>query len=139
VSTGSAVLDVTQYVRVNVDLNPLLLQAHRDSVRIVFNDTKPALSNTAFHILNGSDPIFHVPSLDVNVWVLAMTDTASLSVTEFGASTDNPIDTIEEFAAAMNSQLSRLWIDQLAVIDELRLLNLRFEVAFETTVTGADT
>lgn len=50
-TTSVANLDTTQYVKVNIGLNPITLQAHRDAVRIVFSDAKPAKSNTAFHIL----------------------------------------------------------------------------------------
>ena len=138
-STGSVILSTTQYVRVNSGLNPLILQAHRDSVRVAFNSIRPGKDNTAFHLLKGGDPLFQVPSLDVNVWALGLTDTSSLSVTEFGAApADNPIDTINEFAEMMRAQLSAIWIDQLAVISELRLMNARIEEAFETDIEAGD-
>lgn len=66
-ATVNANLDVTKYVRVNVGLNPVMLQAHRDSVRIVFNDLQPSKDNTSFHLLNGSDGPLQVSSIDTNV------------------------------------------------------------------------
>ena len=84
-STSEALLDPTQYVRVNVAYNSLTLQAHRDSVRIVFADAKPALTNTSFHTLKGGDPPLQVPSIDTHVWALAVTDTSSLIITETAA------------------------------------------------------
>jgi len=82
-TTSVANLDVTQYVKVNIGLNPITLQAHRDAVRIVFSDLKPARGNTAFHILGGDDAPFILPFNDVGVWALATTDHSSLVVTEF--------------------------------------------------------
>lgn len=82
-TTSVANLDVEQYVRVNIGINPVTLQAHRDSVRIAFSDVKPAKSNTAFHILGGDDEPLILPFNDVNVWALATTDRSSLIVTEF--------------------------------------------------------
>lgn len=82
-STGNVLLDVTQYVRINIGLNPMLLQSHRDTVRIVFSDSKPVVGNSAFHQLGGDDQTLNIPFTDVNVWALAMTDKSSLTVTEF--------------------------------------------------------
>jgi hypothetical protein len=81
-ATGNVELDTTQYVRINTGLNNIMLQAHRDSVRIVFSDVKPSMNNEAFHQLGGDDPTLQVPLIDVNVWALAMTDTSSLTITE---------------------------------------------------------
>lgn len=81
-ATALASLDVTQYVRINNGLNPLVLQSLRDSVRIAFNDTQPALSNTAFHMLDGGDAPLCMDHLDANAWALAMTDESRLVVTE---------------------------------------------------------
>ena len=80
--TSIVALDATQYVRINTNLNPLVLQAHRDSVRIAVSELKPAYDNTAFHMLDGSDAPLQLFSLDTNVWALAQTDTSSLVVTE---------------------------------------------------------
>ena len=82
-TTSVANLDTTQYVKVNIGLNPITLQAHRDAVRIVFSDAKPAKSNTAFHILGGDDQPFILPFNDVGVWALATTEHSSLVLTEF--------------------------------------------------------
>lgn len=86
--TSIASLDVTQYVRINTAYNPLILQAHRDAVRIAVSELQPALSNEAFHLLDGGDPPLPINSPDTNVWVLAQTDTSSLIITE---NTDIPV------------------------------------------------
>jgi len=82
-STGAVLLDTTRYVRINKGLNPLLLQASRDTVRIVFSEFRPSLGNDAFHSLGGADEPLQLPYIDTNVWALAMTNTSSLIVTEF--------------------------------------------------------
>lgn len=81
--TASVNLSTTEYKRVNVGRDPMLLQAHRDSVRVVFSDSKPTLSNATFHLLNGGSDPLHIPEHDTHVWALAMTDTSSLVVTEW--------------------------------------------------------
>lgn len=88
--TVSVDLSVTEYKRVNFGFNPIVLQALRDTVRIVFADDKPALGNTTFHVLNGGDAPMHMQYLDTNVWVLAMTDTSSLIATEATNATTPP-------------------------------------------------
>tara|TARA_R110000787_G_C13443392_1_gene446700 strand:+ start:23330 stop:24202 length:873 start_codon:yes stop_codon:yes gene_type:complete len=78
-------LDVTQYVRVTSDpLIPssLLLQSHRDTVRVAFSTVKPAKSNDVFHELGGEHPPFTVPMTEVACWALAMTERSALTVTE---------------------------------------------------------
>lgn len=80
--TVSVNLDTTQYVKVNTAFNPLLLQAHRDDVRVVLSELKPSRGNTIFHLLGGDDAPLHFPSIDVNVWALAITDKSSLIVSE---------------------------------------------------------
>jgi hypothetical protein len=84
-STARANLDVTQYVRVTSDPAvpaAVMLQSHRDSVRIVFSDVKPAKGNSVFHDLGEDDPILNVPLTEIGVWALAMTSTSALTVTE---------------------------------------------------------
>jgi hypothetical protein len=86
VSTSQVLLSTSQYVRVNTGLNPLILQAHRDAVRIVISDAQPARSNSVFHLLSGREEApFKIPFIDKNVWALAMTDSSSLIVTEIPA------------------------------------------------------
>lgn len=75
-------LDVDNYVQVNVEFNPLLLQAHRDAVRITISELKPLKSNTVFHVLGGDDAPLALNSIDTNVWALATTDNSSLIVSE---------------------------------------------------------
>lgn len=81
-ATSSVVLDITQYVRVNVGYTSMILQAHNDSVRVVVSDAKPALSNTAFHTLGGGDAPLSIDPVDINVWAIAVTDKSSLIITE---------------------------------------------------------
>lgn len=85
-STAQVALDTTQYVRVNVGLNRLMLQSMRDAVRIVVSDAKPAVSNTSFHILTGADSPLQFDTVDTNVWALATSvDNCTLIVTEIDA------------------------------------------------------
>ncbi len=80
--TVSVNLDTTQYVRINTAFNPMVLQAHNDSVRITLSESKPAKSNDVFHVLGGDDAPFHLNSIDTNVWALATTTKSSLVVSE---------------------------------------------------------
>ena len=78
-------LDVTQYVRVTSDpLTPssLLLQSHRDTVRIAFSDVKPSKGNTVFHELGGEHPPLTVQMTEQAAWALAMTERSALTVTQ---------------------------------------------------------
>lgn len=84
--TSTVNINTTDYVRVNVGYRAMLLQAHRDQVRIVMSDVKPTRGNTAFHTLSGGDDKLSVGHLDTNVWALAMTDTSRLTSTEFASS-----------------------------------------------------
>jgi len=83
--TVSVNLSTTEYVKINTGLNPLLLQSHRDDVRIVLSDAKPAFGNSIYHTLGGDDELLKFDSIDVNVWVLATTDSCSLVVSETDA------------------------------------------------------
>lgn len=85
-STSKVALDTSQYVRINLARNTLVIQAHRDDVRIVINSAKPSVNNEAHHILRGGMPPLTLAHLDTNVWALAMTSTSSLTVTEITAS-----------------------------------------------------
>jgi hypothetical protein len=84
--TVSVNLDIDQYVQVNTGLNtglnPLILQGHRDTVRITLSELKPAKANEVFHTLGGDDPVLHLNSIDTNVWALAQSDKSSLIVSE---------------------------------------------------------
>jgi len=85
-ATAKVNLDVSQYVKINNTAVQLLLQAHRDSVRIAISASKPALSNTAFHLLGGKDAPLTINVVDEDVWALAMTDKSSLIITELNPS-----------------------------------------------------
>lgn len=78
-------LDTTQYVRVTSDpLQPssLLLQSHRDTVRIAFSDVKPARDNTVFHELGEKDGVLPIQVVTDDVWALATSDRCALTATE---------------------------------------------------------
>lgn len=65
--TAAVNLDTTQYVLVSGAGIPLLLQAHRDSVRIAISAVKPSKSNTVFHQLDGGDAPLFLASPDANI------------------------------------------------------------------------
>lgn len=80
-TTGRANLDVTQYVKVADAGSSVLLQSHRDTVRIVFSELKPAKGNTAFHELGGEHNPLNIPYTDTSIWALAMTERSALTIT----------------------------------------------------------
>lgn len=96
--TVSVNLDTTQYVKVSAALNPIVLQAHRDSVRITLSELKPAKSNSVFHLLGGGDHPLSLNAPDTNIWALASTDRSSLVATELdpsSVSVGNVVDVSE--------------------------------------------
>ncbi|AUR82068.1 hypothetical protein NVP1021C_05 [Vibrio phage 1.021.C._10N.222.51.F9] len=93
-STTRVNLDVTQYVKVADKQLSLLLQSHRDTVRIAFSDIKPARDNTVFHELGGDDEILEVTHTDTFVWALAMTSCSALTVTTNKSGVDSPVNRI---------------------------------------------
>lgn len=83
-STSVANLDVTQYVKINSNAGSFTIQSHRDTVRVVVSDTKPALANTAFHELGGDTQSFmEIPYTEEDVWVLAMTNRSKITITDY--------------------------------------------------------
>lgn len=90
-ATSSVILDLTQYVRINVGYTSIILQAHRDAVRIVMGETKPIRNNKAFMLLGVSDAPLPLNNVDTNVWALATSKTSSLVVTETAYATPNTI------------------------------------------------
>jgi hypothetical protein len=83
--TARANLDTNQYVRVTSDPavpSSVMLQSHRDTVRIVFSDVKPAKGNSVFHELGGEHSVLNVAMTELGVWALATTDRSALTVTE---------------------------------------------------------
>lgn len=84
-ATSRVNLDETQYVRVTSDPfkpSSLLMQSHRDTVRIAFSEVKPAKGNPVFHELGGEHSMLQLPMTVSSVWALAMTDRSSLTVTD---------------------------------------------------------
>ena len=81
-ATSVANLDITQYVKVNSQQGSVTLQSLRDTVRVVFSDVKPTRDNSVFHTLGDKDNPLQISDIDSDVWVLSMTDTSSLVITE---------------------------------------------------------
>ena len=132
-ATGNVLLRTDVYVRINMNFSSLLLQAHRDSVRIVFSDLKPVLGNSAFHQLGGEDESLYIPFNDVNMWVLAVSDTSSLTVTEVNTS-------LESVTSSLNGRLYSLTGGVLVPQGEKLALNISLAassvIKSASTVTG---
>lgn len=121
--TVSVALDQTQYVRINTALNPMLLQAPRDTVRITLSELKPSLNNTVYHTLGGQDEPLQFHSVDVNVWALSMSDRSSLIVTE---TTDIPV-TVSNVVDVSETELT-LDTDVVTVLNDIsRKLNTQLK------------
>lgn len=88
-ATSKVNLSTTEYVRINIGLYPLVLQAHRDSVRVVVSNAKPSKQSSAFIMLDGGDPPLNLGTISENVWALAVSNRSSLIVTELA---DLPTD-----------------------------------------------
>jgi hypothetical protein len=82
VSTAQVTLSTTQYVRVNLWENRIILQAFRDSVRIVMATDRPSLANTAYHLIGGNTPVLTMDIIDTKLWALATSPNSSLTVSE---------------------------------------------------------
>lgn len=87
-ATSRANLDLTQYVKVNSQQGSVTLQSLRDTVRVVFSDVKPVRDNTVFHTLGDKDNPLQIENISTDVWVLSMTDTANLIITETSSTID---------------------------------------------------
>ena len=105
--TVSVNLDTTQYVQVNTSLNPLILQAHRDAVRITLSDSKPTKGNSVFHLLGGDDNPLPFDSIDTNVWALAVSDRSSLVVSETTAVPTNQSNGVPNTFTNITTNTSR--------------------------------
>lgn len=84
-------LSTTEYVKVNSQLNGIVLQSLRDRVRLSFSVAKPAVTNTVYHVLSGADDPLSIRNMDTDLWALATSDNCSLVATEF----ENTEGTIE--------------------------------------------
>lgn len=116
-------LDVTQYVKVNSGLTFMVLQAPRDSVRIVFSDLKPAMSNTAFHMIDGSSDPLSIPYTFTDVWALATTDRSSLTVTELRDPLQNQVTAYDELITS--NLIPEIQISpQYNNLDKVRVFNI---------------
>jgi hypothetical protein len=103
----------------------MILQAHRDHVRVVFSESKPILSNTAFHLISGGDEPYFIDSPDTNIWALAQTNTTSLAVTEFNTagSEADPLNTAIEVGQVMIKLLISMNARLNNISDNMALLN----------------
>jgi len=104
--TLSVNLSTLEYVKVNTALNPMILQAHNDSVRITISEFKPSKSNPVFHLVGGNSAPLHLNSVDTNIWALATTDDSSLIVSE---TRRLPVDTglqLNAFSELLVSELT---------------------------------
>jgi hypothetical protein len=148
-ATAGVNISLQQYVRVNVGLNPILLQAHRDAVRVVLSDARPVRSNPTFHLLHGEAPPLKFDSLDTNVWVLGTTDKATLVVSEL---THVPVALQGEILDLDNgyvpvdvnktdddySQLGLLHCKLDDLIAQLKIANMYHSIGHDIKITESD-
>lgn len=148
-ATSSVTLDTTQYVRINIGYKSMILQAHRDAVRVVVSDAKPVITNTAFHLIgDGSDP-FPLNIVNTNVWALAMSDKSSLIVTETDTSYATE-ETTSQLVMAVNNAIDQVAFDLNAaafsettnIANDYELDNVEFNFSTAEsktiTITSAD-
>lgn len=69
-------------MKANSTQRAVRLQSKRDSVHIVFADSKPDFDEEAFHTLSAADDDMVIEVIDTDVWALAITDRSSLVITE---------------------------------------------------------
>lgn len=81
-TTIVANLDTTQYVQVNSARHSAVIQSLGDTVRVVMSSSKPAVANTVFHTLSGKDQPLTFTNFKTDIWVLALTNNATLVMTE---------------------------------------------------------
>ena len=148
-ATSIVALDLTQYVRINVGYTSMILQAHRDEVRIVISEAKPAIANDAFMSLGGNDAPLHLDIVDTNVWVLSVSNRSSLIVTESDTSFATE-ETVSQLVMAINNALdftafdlnAAAFSETTSITNDYILDNI--EINFSTTairditVTSAD-
>lgn len=127
-ATTRANLDVTQYVKVASSGVSVLLQSHRDTVRVVFSDVKPAKSNTTFHELGGEHEPLDVPYTDSDVWVLATTDRCALTITT------QPILPVELTDKSSRSAMVSM-TGELHVAGKVDEVNINFQYGIRTANT----
>lgn len=136
-ATLSINLDVTQYVQVNVALNPMTLESHRDVVRITLSEDKPAKTNTVFHMLGGDSEPLAFSSIDTNVWALATSANCKLIVTE----TDS-IKVVTDTGASMLELIISTNYDMIGklgdVVTELKIMNMYNAMAHNETILKED-
>lgn len=84
--TGNVALDTSRYVKISNGKESLILQSHRDTVRIAVSESQPDIENTAFHEIGGAGAGGRQNMLPLSytsqaVWALATTGNCRISVT----------------------------------------------------------
>ena len=136
--TVSVNLDTMQYIKINSGLNPLLLQAHRDSVRVVLSSVKPAKTNPTFHLIGGDSEPLKFDSIDTDVWALAVSDRSSLIVSEtddIKVVTKSGDQVVDLLIKTNNNIASRL----ADVIIELKKINVYNAMSHDEELSNEDT
>jgi len=143
--TYKAALDVTQYVKINTSLVPLLLQSLRDEVRIAFSAVQPTRANEIYHTLSGKDASLPVNAPDVDVWALAMTTSSSLIVTELSQAQSalydaygNPIASLDGAINVHNADPHHYVYNQLLHYDTATTTTLAADAAAGTSTIVLD-
>lgn len=126
-ATSKISLDTTQYVRVNFDLNPLIIEANEGEIRVVMTENQPAINNSAYHRVTDRQRLV-LDSPDTNVWVLATTTAQKAVVTEQGSNSSRITD--RQGRSAKISQKGELLTG--SNIDDV-------DVNFQYTIRSAET
>lgn len=94
-TTTTVALSTTVYTLVSTLENPLLLQAHRDAVRLVYSDDQPDPATPDFHLLRARTDPFHVDRGSTQLWAKGTSAECTLVVSTFA-----PVGNIEQVALA---------------------------------------
>ena len=79
--TNRVNLSTTNYVRINIGYGPLIVESLTGDIHVALSETKPAVTNIAFHKLTDRNRLTF-DRLDTNVWVLGKNTGAQAVVTE---------------------------------------------------------
>lgn len=67
-ATGRVSLDPSQYVRVNFNHNPMIVEAAEGEIRVAMTENQPSLTNGAFHRVREGERLY-LDNIDSNVWI----------------------------------------------------------------------
>jgi hypothetical protein len=129
--TVSVNLSTEEYVKVNSGFNPILVHAHRDSVRVAISAVKPAKANKVFHLIGDKHPPLPFLSIDTNMWALALTDKSSLIVSE---TTPTPVSYGD---SASLDAFERLRVSYPVAVFENKNIHNRKRSQFEEPMSGS--